>query len=324
MTKSSFSTLNRAALLGSALAGSLALAASSAFAQDLTISGFMEFEAHYGENYDLEDSEVDSLDFATDGRLNFDYSNATKSGLAWGMHLELDLQGSDDAGIQLPGDVVDGDAVEFNDGYVFVNSALGNIKMGDTGDAAGTSNQLNVPILPLGAIERDHFSVLEAEQVFYANSFYGVDFEASVDDDSNWSVGVSYAAPMGPVMVALGLTAQDQALAGSLGASIGGLSAGVNYAMEEFGASSEYIAAGIGYDMGALHLGLGVETEIAHMMVVGETYTSNVFAGATYELADGLTLGAAIGSLDNDSVWNWNGANTAREISAITSVKVEF
>lgn len=324
MTRTSFSHFTRTALLGSALAGGLLVAAGGAQAQDLTIGGFLEFEAHYGENYDAVDAQVDGLDFATDGRLNFDYSNASKAGLEWGMHFELDLQGSDGAGIQEVGDVVDGDVVEFNDGYVFVNSALGNIKMGDTGDAAGTSNQLNVPILPRGAIERDHFSVLEAEQVFYANTFYGVDLEASVDDDSNWSMGVAYAAPVGPIMVSLGLTAQDQSLAGSLGASIGGLSAGVNYAMEEVGASSEYIAAGVGYDLGALQLGLGVETEIAHMIVAGETYTSNAFVGATYELADGLTFGAAIGSLDNDSVWNWNGANTAREISAIASVKVDF
>ncbi len=324
MTHIQFSCHRLAGLVVGVFTSSLVFASSVAFAQQLTVSGFLEFEAHYGENYDAEDTQVTQLDFATDGRLNFDYSNASKAGLEWGMHFELDLQGSDDSFIKGPGDVVDGDAVSFNDGYVFVNSALGNIKMGDTDDAAGTSNHLHVPLLPLGAIERDHFSVLEAEQVFYSNAFFGVDFQVSVDDDSNWSMGVNYSAPMGPVLVDIGLTAQDESLAGSLGASIGGLSTGVTYAMEEVGATSEYVAAGVGYDLGPLHLGLGVETEIAHMLVSGETYTSNAFAGATYELADGLTVGAAIGSLDNDSVWNWNGANTAREISAIASVKVEF
>ncbi len=294
-----------------------------AAAQDLILTGFLEFEAHYGEAYDAEDAQVRDLDFAVDGRLNFDYSNASKAGLEWGMHLELDLQGSDGSDIKEP-DVVDGSAVYFNDGYVFVNSALGNISMGDTGDAAETLNHLHVPILPLGALERTHFSVLEAEQVFYANSFLGVDFEASVDDDSNWSLGVSYQQPVGGVLVHVGLTAQDESLAGSLGASVGGLSTGVTYAMEEVGATSEYIAAGVGYAVGPLSLGIGTETEIQHAVAVGETYITNIFAGATYELADGLTFGAAIGSLDNDSAWNWNGANTARELNGIASVTVAF
>lgn len=309
-------------LLSTAVLVPLALSVPAA-AQGLALSGFLEFEAHYGENYDWEDQQVRDMDFAVDGRLNFDYARSSKAGLEWGMHFELDLQGSDGTFVAQP-DVVDGSAVNFNDGYVFVNSALGNIKMGDTGDAAETKNHLHVPILPMGALERTHFSVLEAEQVFYANAYAGVNFEASVDDDSHWSMGVSYERPVGSLLVHLGLTAQDESLAGSLGASIGGLSTGVTYAMEEVGATSEYIATGLGYQVGPLNMGIGTETEIRHAAVTGETYITNVFAGMTYELADGLTLGGAIGSLDNDSAANWNGANTARELNGIASVKVSF
>jgi hypothetical protein len=146
--------MKTAALLSLTALTTLGLSlAGAASAQYLTLIGFVEFEAHYGENYDLEDAAVRELDFAVDGRLNFDYTNATKSGLEWGAHLELDLQGSDGNIIQEP-DAVDGSAVYFNGGYVFVNSALGNVKMGDTGDAAETKNHLHVCLTsaPVGQI----------------------------------------------------------------------------------------------------------------------------------------------------------------------------
>jgi len=280
--------------------------AGVAAAQDLTIGGFLEFEAAYGENYDLGAGtrSIDDLDFGVDGRLNFDYGNSTKSGLEYGMHFELDLYSSD--ATTAPTDILNGgqSTVEFNDGYVYINSSLGNVMMGDTGEAGEASNQLNTPFLAPGAIETSELAVLELEQVFYSNSFLGVDFEASVDDDSNWALGIGYSADVGGVTIDLGLSAAEEALAGSIGASAGGLTFGVNYAHEEVGATTEYVAAGVGYSMGALSVGTGVETNIAHGVVSGQEITTNYLVGATYELADGLVLGVGAANLDSDSVSN--------------------
>lgn len=289
--------------------------AGSSLAQDLTIGGFVEFEADYGDNYDLGENvrSVDDLDFSVDAGLNFDYSNSTKSGLEYGAHFELDMFSSD----AHPTTIVDSDSffdihnggqsdVLFNDAYVFINSALGNVKLGDTGTAGKASNQLNVPFLAPGAIEGDNLASLELEQVHYSNSFVGVDFEASVDDDSNWALGIGYSADVGGVTVGLGLSAAEEALAGSINMTAGGLAAGVNYAMEEVGGTSEYVAAGVSYSMGALSVGSGVETQITHDAAAsGEEYVTNYHVGATYELADGLVFGVGVANLDSDSCSNW-------------------
>lgn len=85
-------------------------AASSVAAQDLSLSGYLEFEAAYGENYDVEriigpdglfgflhlsDSRIRNLDSGVDGNLNIDYANSTKSGLEYGAHFELGVYKSD-------------------------------------------------------------------------------------------------------------------------------------------------------------------------------------------------------------------------------------
>lgn len=324
--------------------------AGSSLAQDLTIGGFVEFEADYGDNYDLGNGvrSVDDLDFSVDAGLSFDYSNSTKSGLEYGAHFELDMFSSDaHSGTGHFDDIHDGGQsdVAFNDGYVFINSALGNVSMGDTGTAGEASNQLNVPFLAPGAIEGDNLASLELEQVFYANSFVGVDFEASVDDDSNWALGIGYSADVGGVTVGLGLSAAEEALAGSINMTVGGLSAGVNYAMEEVEATTEYVAAGVSYTMGALSVGSGVETQIAHESVTGEEVVTNYLFGATYELADGLVFGVGVANLDSDSCSNWTatggtssctanptligqggnlGDNEGRTWTAGASVKVSF
>lgn len=288
--------------------------AGAAAAQDgVSVSGFMEFEAAYGENYDFaadNGRSIDDLDFAVDGGLNFDYSVSTKAGIEYGMHFELDLMSTDTTGTA---DYYDGgqSTVEFNDGFVFINSALGRVAMGDTGEAGEASNQLNVPFLAPGAIESDELASLELEQVHYSNSFLGVDFEASVDDDSNWALGIGYGADVGGVTVDLGLSAAEEALAGSISMTAGGLTAGVNYAMEEVEATTEYVAAGVSYSMGALNVGSGVETQIAHnASTIGQEMTTNYFVGATYELADGLVLGVGVANLDSDSCANWSGSGT--------------
>ncbi len=331
----------------------------ASYAQDLTISGFVAFEAIYGKNYDVNAKDVyecrvgttgancagngrsiDDLDYGVDGRLNFDYSNSTKSGLEYGAHFELDLYQSDgqtfttvdgttvvegqtgnDAGIYGLGkeDRLIGDSVAFNDGYVFINSALGNVKLGDAGAAGAASNQLHVPYL-VNALERDQYATAELELVKYENSFLGVDFAASVDDDSNWNLGIGYAAAVGAVDVALGLSAGEETLAGSIGASVGGLAFGVNYAMEEVGSTTEYVAAGVSYSAGPLSIGTGVETEIRHGDVgpftpagifthnspTGQEYETNYFVGASYEVADGLLFSLGAANLDSDSANNWS------------------
>lgn len=64
-------------------------------------------------------------------------------------------------------DVKTGDDISFNDGYVFINSGLGNIKFGDT-DAAGlATNQLNVPVLPVGAAALENFHELRREALIF-------------------------------------------------------------------------------------------------------------------------------------------------------------
>lgn len=309
--------------------------AGGAYAQDLTLSGFLEFEAIYGDNYDLDGVEftisgdggsggIDDLDFGVDGRLNFDYSNSTKSGLEYGVHFELDLYQSDGVRYNPDSDYYSvngfgdedrliGDSVAFNDGYVFINSALGNVKLGDAGAAGAASNQLHVPYL-VNALERDQYPTAELELIKYQNSFVGIDFAASVDDDANWNLGIGYAASVGVLDVALGLSAGEDTLAGSIGAAAGGLSFGVNYAVEEAGSTTEYIATGVGYAMGALTIGTGVETEIRHGDIhfmkhdnpTGQEYETNYFIGASYELADGLLLSAGVANLDSDNTYNWS------------------
>ncbi len=326
----------------------LVLAAPSlALAQGLSVDGYLRFNSYYGDGFDGADNgffdwsyviqnyaagtdisgngyqkamilntqagqgdgQVTQLDFVVDGRMSFDYGQATKAGLEYGAHWELDFQSSD------INDFVSGDFVAFNDGYVYINSSLGNVKLGDTGDAGYASNQLHVPLL-VGAREVSHYSTQELEQVYYANSFMGVDFDASVDDDSNWSLGLGYEADVGGVLVALGLTAQDETLAGSIQASAGGLSFGLNYASEEVKATTEYVAAGVSYEAGALTIGTGVETEIRHLAYIdpnnvvpdfsprggkGEVYETNYFLGAAYEVAEGMTLALGVANLDADS-----------------------
>ncbi len=84
-----------------------------------------------------------------------------------------------------------GDAVNFNDGYVFINSALGTLRLGDAGVAGKAENQLHVPILPLGASKIEELAVnSERERIFYSNTVVGVDFESAVDDDGGWTLGV--------------------------------------------------------------------------------------------------------------------------------------
>ncbi len=108
----------------------IAISAPFAWSQDLTVGGFMRFDAYYGVAYDEHTAtstpdEVTSLDFAAVGRLDFDYSQATKSGLEYGAHFELDLYQSDGErgsyfteweGLTPYDDIASGDGLEFNDG----------------------------------------------------------------------------------------------------------------------------------------------------------------------------------------------------------------
>lgn len=301
------------------------------------------------------------MDHGVSGRLNLDYATTAPSGIEYGAHAELDLFQSDGdlisvasrnvaaAGPILRADAVIGDFIDFEDGYVFIKSSLGKVALGDTGLAGKASNQLHVPILAIGAMEYDNLQFFgEGEQAFYSNTWAGIEFEVSTNDDLDWSLGLGYAANVGQALVELGVSAgrsrgviglaDTDHLAGSLELQIGGLTAGANYASavtKQF-QTSEYIAAGLAYDFGALSIGAGVETHIWHWSSWGsdELYVSNLFAGLDYELADGLILAFGIGNLDADS-WG-NGANRGlvfalaparerqRTTNAVASVKVEF
>ena len=345
------------------VAGILVASPHSAAAQDLRVSGFLEFESHFGQNYDITaaagSDQVTPLDSALDGQLNVDFATTARSGLEYGAHFELDLYQSDDD-LYLPtsralplklvyrSDIAIGDLVEFNDGYVFVTSALGKLSFGDTGTAGEATNQLHVPILSLGALELDHLTFnTEAEQLIYSNDFANLKVEASVDDDAAWALGLGYAKDVGPLMVELGLSASRSSgslqsgntplnsLSGSVELSSGGVRAGVNYGSVQARRvmTVEYVAAGADYTMGPLTLGAGAETTIYHLSsrVQSELYVTNYFAGVTYDLADGLTVALGVGNLDADS--GHNRANTSlifnpsarlRSTNAIASVKVGF
>lgn len=86
-----------------------------------------------------------------------------------------------------------------------------------------------------------------------------------------------------------------------------------------------------------------METFIDHYSIwdISEIYTTNFFTGASYELADGLTLALGIGNLDADNPYNRVGGGSGvlsrpmngvfvgtlegrRSFNAIASVKVEF
>ena len=316
-------------------------------------------------NADPSQDQVTQLDFAVDGRLDFDYSATARSGITYGAHFELDLFQSDDDALSMfsqdvralipvrpfNSDIATGDTISFNDGYVFIDSALGYLALGDTGVAGKAKNQLKVPILPMGAFEFDEFGwFAENEQVFYGNSFAGIGVEVSTDDDGRFALGVGYEGRVGGVDVELGLSAmrdemnvgtagtrQINNLAGSLQVSAGGVTTGVNYASFDVDKwqTIEYVATGASYNMGALTLGLGVETYINHLAFIGgENYVTNLCAGATYELAEGLILGVGIGNLDADNTagnrqanyvnFAAPGAPRPRATNAIFSAKVEL
>lgn len=170
----------------------VAAAAGPAVGQGLSVNGHIRFSAYAGEGFDgpdngffdwnsvandysgaagivangypkaqilnilpgQGDNQVTQLDFATDGRMSFDLQFASKSGLAYGGHWELDFLSSD------VGDVVGGDYVAFNDGYAFINSTLGDLRFGDTGSASYAENQLHVPLL-VGAREISFYTTQE-------------------------------------------------------------------------------------------------------------------------------------------------------------------
>lgn len=313
------------------------LLASAVDSQELLLSGFVEFEGYALEDVDA-DSRVSNLDAAVDAGLTFDYQHDSKTGLRYGAHLELDMFQSDDdkdgENILTNSDIIAGDSADFNDGYVFLDSALGYLAMGDTGTAGRGVNQLRVPFLPLGAIERDDYAALELEQVFYANSYAGLAFEASIDDDARWSVGGEYAAPMGPWQVTLGGSVSEDGGAGSVSLGLGDLTAGLHLAGSSTNrlsagvitTSQTYVSMGVDYDLGVLKLGLGSESEVTYLYTLAtatksKDTVSNFFAGAVYEMADGLELGMGVGLLDADSSFALNSSET---VSGKASVTVHF
>ncbi len=221
-----------------------------------------------------------------------------------------------------------------------------------------------MPILSQGAFAIDGFSRVnndpgwfypsdfwvENVTLYYANSFAGIDFDASIDDGGLWVLGVGYQGQVGDLGIELGLTGSTDdylwfdnfRLAGSLQANIGSLTAGVSYASLDTPSvvTDEYVAAGLSYDFGALELGAGVETRIVNIEFlkvldplfgpISEIFETNVFVGADYELADGLHIGAGLGNLDGDNLLNWTDPvfgfwpRWPRTVNATASLRVEF
>jgi hypothetical protein len=324
------------------------LCAEATLAQDLDISGFLEFEGHYGANFDTKGS-VEALGFGVEGALNFDYQNSTKAGLTYGAHLELDFYQSDDL---LDGELrglASYDVAQFNDGYVFVEGGFGRLALGDVDVAGRANNQLNVPLFANGAYQIGELSTFtEQAKLLYTNRFGSIDVEASIDDDANYGLGLGYSAQMGPAAVVLGVsgaihdesplvtplnpTGEYSEWAASVRTYIGRWRMGANYASVDFPRvyALEYSSFGGAYDFGDLKLGAGVETFIVHQSGVGgEIYTTNLFAGATYALAPGLTLGLGIGNLDADNDFNTltqppAPATRKRTTNLQGSVKIDF
>ncbi len=341
--------MNKVALAASALFVLAHLAmAQTAQAQDLEISGFLEFESHFGARFDPK-GPVEELGFGVDGGLNFDYKHQTKSGLEYGAHLELDLYQSDDL---LDGELrgaASYDVALFNDGYVYVDGAFGRLALGDVDVAGRANNQLNVPLFANGAYQIGELSTFtETVKLLYSNRFASIDFEASIDDDANYGLGLGYSGQLGPAAIVLGFsgavhdesrlvtplnpTGKYSEWGGSIRSYIGRWRLGANYASVDFPRiyALEYVSTGAAYDFGELDVGAGVETFLVHRSAAGGgVTTTNLFAGATYVMAPGLTLGLGIGNLDADNDFNTLAQpapplQRKRSTTAQASVKIEF
>ncbi len=351
-------------------------AAPSAKAQFLTIGGFLEAEMYNFDRVDA-DSSVQNLDFVVDGRLDIDAKWESKVGIALGAHLELDLEQSDDdldgddgssgrgfdplgllAGLPLTKglvedeDALDQDLVAFNDGYLFFDSALGFVALGDTGPAGYAVNQLQVPLLAHGAMEIDAFVEQEGELAYYSNSAFGFDFDGAVDDEGRWSAGAAYTLDLTGLDITLGTSFATEGFAFSLHGDYGPWQAGVSYAdtsfdqdlSSRFGLASgtivaqarDYLSAGVSYRMGPLILGGGYELQnmkFASLAPFGSKQSIGSYhVGAAYELASGLTLATGLAYLDPD-VGTVNsdfmmdlgdGSQNDNEISIKSSVTVSF
>ena len=347
-----------------------------ASAQYLTIGGFLEAEAYNFDRVDA-DSHVSNLDFVIDGRLDVDAGWKSKSGIDLGVHFELDLEQSDDdkdatngttgrgfdplgllAGLPLTKsliedeDALDQDLVSFNDGYLYFDSALGYIALGDRGSAGMAQNQLLVPLLAHGAMEIDSFIEHEGAVAYYGNTFYGLDFAGAVDDDGLWSAGAAYTFDFANLNIRLGTSFAEQGFA---------LSAHLDYGPWQFGASyadtshdrdlsslfgqpagtmvaqaRDYLSAGLAYQVGPLLVGGGYELQnlkFASLAPFGRMQSIGAFhGGASYELADGLILASGIAYLDPDigtvnpdfTMDLGNGGQNDHEISIKSSVRVHF
>lgn len=317
-------------------------------APDVQISGFLEFESHFGANFDAT-GPLEQLGFAADGQLNFDYKQTTHAGLEYGGHLELDLYQSDDL---LDGELRGSpsyDVAQFNDGYVYVKGSFGQVSLGDVDVAGRANNQLNVPLFANGAYQIGELSTYtENVKLLYSNRFGSVDFEASIDDDANYGIGLGYTGQFGPAAIVVGLSGDihDSSRlvtplnpkgsysewAGSIRTYIGNWRFGANYASVDFPRiyALEYVSTGGAYNFGKLNVGAGVETFIVHRSGVGgQVYTTNLFTGATYALAPGLTLALGLGNLDADNDFNTLVQPTPtghrkRTSTAQASVKIDF
>ncbi len=347
-----------------------------AAAQYLTIGGFLEAEAYNFDRVDA-DSDVSNLDFVIDGRLEVNAGWQSKSGIDLGIHFELDLEQSDDdkdatngttgrgfdplgllAGLPLTKsliedeDALDQDLVTFNDGYLYFDSALGYIALGDTGSAGMAEQQLQVPVLAHGAMEIDSFVEHEGEVAFYGNSVFGLDFAGAVDDDGLWSAGAAYTLDFATLDIHVGTSFAEQGFALSARLDYGPWQFGASYAdtshdrdlSPNFGLPAgtivtqarDYLSTGLAYRVGPLMIAGGYELQnlkMASLSPFGRLQSIGAYhGGASYDLADGLTLATGVAYLDPDigtvnsdfTMDLGNGGRNDHEISIKSTVRVNF
>lgn len=240
--------------------------AGVATAQEVSLGGEVEFTYAIGETADDHDQDFEDLDFGTETELKVSYSNSTKAGLEYGANVEIDGKASDGAtGV----DALPTDGISFDDVYIFVNSALGNVKMGETE---------GVDLTEVSAGD------LEAENIRYSTSVMGADVVAAFDDELNWAAGASYSVATGLGDVTANVEFTENALAADASVSVGGVSL-MPY-MSSNDNDDEVLGIIAGYDLAGIALEAGYE--VATDGASGDEDES-AYLEAEYTLAEGLT-----------------------------------
>lgn len=292
---------------------SAGLFAGQAAAQEITVSGFVDFELYNSNDVDF-GSDDDDYDMVVDARLDFDIATSSKAGLYYGAHIELDLDQSD------AGDVLGTDAASFNDGYVYVDTIFGKLFLGDAGVAGKASSAVST-VMPVEnsfyESSSASYSASELELIKYENSILGLNLNASVDDDTNWQVGAEYVSEAAGFPITIGATGSMEMFAASGKVVVGPFMGSASYFAEDSGdvdpfqatngtqqGMSEILSFGLGYELDGLSVGAGYEL-VNYEVGTSDNhdYNSKLGFGIDYEFANGLFAGASFVSDDSTSDW---------------------